>query len=184
MLITVKGTLWGSTDVRVTKKELSQTYFYPLNILISIQITIDNILITFNQNLWVVIVIAAPWSANHSDRSGDERCKQADFMEWRLVSYYLSIKSKFLYAVSYVMVPVPGIFCEPHSKIILARGRRCVFTANYLMNNSSCASWIGMQGYGQWAPRDWHDLGSCLMMIRPFRPPFRTCLRYVALMLG
>lgn len=56
------------------------------------------------------MVIAAPWSANHSDRSGDERCKQADLMEWRLVSYYLSIKSKFLYAVSYVMVPVPGIF--------------------------------------------------------------------------
>lgn len=51
MLITVKGTLWGSTDVRVTKKGIAVTYFYPLNILISIQITIDNILITFNQNL-------------------------------------------------------------------------------------------------------------------------------------
>ncbi|WP_241242468.1 hypothetical protein, partial [Klebsiella pneumoniae] len=29
MLITVKGTLWGSTDVRVTKKELSQDIFLP-----------------------------------------------------------------------------------------------------------------------------------------------------------
>lgn len=30
MLITVKGTLWGSTDVSVTKNELSQDIFLPV----------------------------------------------------------------------------------------------------------------------------------------------------------
>ncbi|GGD23737.1 hypothetical protein GCM10011513_21560 [Franconibacter daqui] len=40
--MTVTGTLWGSTDVSVTKRELSQDIVLPVKILSIIRITISN----------------------------------------------------------------------------------------------------------------------------------------------
>jgi hypothetical protein len=74
-----------------------------------IRITIDNILITFNQNLYAAMVVTASLLLNGLSHSAVNDKSRINKRNGEPVSSFLPFKSKLLHSVSFVIAPVPGI---------------------------------------------------------------------------